>query len=295
MNSRHPHDEREDLSALFDGELSGDAARFALKRLGHDPAWQTRCERWQLMGDVLRGQNVAAAPRDFAQRVAAMVAAEMEPEPVAAAVALPQVRATRSRRRWMGGAALAASVAVAALFVTRPAGGPGSDNSSAPGIAATVAVEPGGDSIAAASPAAGVPAVESPATPQQAPDVAPALATAVAVAEVPRRIAERRSSRGQSQRAAVRNQTTAVPALVAASTTGSGLLVPPEAATPFALPAGEIVSRPWPRASVAGGTASALTASYGARGGDVSPFYPFEPRMPADDAAQPQAPAAPQP
>ncbi len=34
----HPRDDRETLSALFDGELSGDATRFALKRLITMPA-----------------------------------------------------------------------------------------------------------------------------------------------------------------------------------------------------------------------------------------------------------------
>lgn len=284
MNSS-PHNEREDLSALFDGELDGNAARFALKRLGHDPAWQARCERWQLVGDVLRGENVAAAPRDFAGRVAAMVAADMDQAPVASVVvAAPVITRARSRRRWMGGAALAASVAVAALFVTRPST---ETRPNAPDVATTLAVRP--------TPAAPVvPASESPGAPQQAPDVVPALATAVAVAEVPRRMAERRSSRGQSQRAALRSQTAATPAVLVAATAGTSLLATPPAATPFAVPAGEIVSRPWPRASVAGGTSSALAASYGTRAGEVSPFYPFEPQLPTDEPAQ-TADAVPQP
>ena len=291
MNST-PENEREDLSALFDGELGGDAARFALKRLGHDAAWQTRCERWQLMGDVLRGDKVAVAPRDFAQSVAAMVAAELENAPAAVvASAVPAASRTRSRRRWMGGAALAASVAVAALFVSRPSTETRSDTSSAPGVATTLAVQPNADR--ASMP--GAPASESPSAPQQAPDVTQGLATAVAVAEVPRRIAERRSSRGQSQRAALRNQAVASPVLVATAGAGVSLAATPSATIPFAMPAGAIVSRPWPRASVAGPTAGALTASYGARSGEVSPFYPFEPRMPAAESAPVATDAAPQP
>ena len=61
-NHRLTHD-RETLSALFDGELRGDAARFALKRLGHDAQWRQACGRWQLYGDVLRGQATAVAAR----------------------------------------------------------------------------------------------------------------------------------------------------------------------------------------------------------------------------------------
>ena len=42
----HPASDLEALSALFDGELGGDAARFALKRLDHDREWRQACERW---------------------------------------------------------------------------------------------------------------------------------------------------------------------------------------------------------------------------------------------------------
>ena len=54
--------DRESLSALFDGELHGDASRFALKRLGQDAEWRQACGNWQLAGDVLRGRGMAAAP-----------------------------------------------------------------------------------------------------------------------------------------------------------------------------------------------------------------------------------------
>ena len=44
----------ETLSALFDGQLEGDAARFALRRLEHDAGWRETCGRWQLAGDQAR-------------------------------------------------------------------------------------------------------------------------------------------------------------------------------------------------------------------------------------------------
>ncbi|HEY4556450.1 MAG TPA: sigma-E factor negative regulatory protein, partial [Lysobacter sp.] len=69
-------DELENLSALHDGELHGDAARFALKRLGHDAEWQQACGRWQLMGDVLRGRATSAASDDLSARIASAVAVE---------------------------------------------------------------------------------------------------------------------------------------------------------------------------------------------------------------------------
>ena len=62
----HPRDEREALSALFDGELPGDAARFALKRLDHDAGWRETCGRWQMIGDALRGETISVAPAGFA-------------------------------------------------------------------------------------------------------------------------------------------------------------------------------------------------------------------------------------
>ena len=65
-HNSHPESDREALSALFDGELVGDAARFALKRLDHDQAWRDSCERWARIGDALRGQGAASS---FSQRV----------------------------------------------------------------------------------------------------------------------------------------------------------------------------------------------------------------------------------
>uniref|UniRef100_UPI0028A918E1 sigma-E factor negative regulatory protein n=1 Tax=Stenotrophomonas sp. TaxID=69392 RepID=UPI0028A918E1 len=75
---------RQQLSALIDGELSADEARFMLRRLEHDDALAGCHERWQLLGDVLRGQACAPAPVDFAARVQAAVAAEPAPQVVSA-------------------------------------------------------------------------------------------------------------------------------------------------------------------------------------------------------------------
>ena len=122
--SNHPHHDngRESLSALFDGELRDDAARFALKRLEHDHEWREACGRWQLAGDVLRGRADAMAPAGFADRVAGALQAS----PVGA-VAGGRSAQAGYRRRWIGGAALAASVALAALLVPRPSTVPSPD------------------------------------------------------------------------------------------------------------------------------------------------------------------------
>ena len=61
---------RQQLSALMDGELLADEARFLLRRLQHDHDLAGCWERWQLCGDVLRGHAQAPAPAGFAERVA---------------------------------------------------------------------------------------------------------------------------------------------------------------------------------------------------------------------------------
>ncbi|MFK3650004.1 sigma-E factor negative regulatory protein [Lysobacter enzymogenes] len=306
-----PSDERENLSALFDGELDGDATRFALKRLGHDAQWREACGRWQLCGDVLRRRAHGAAEpapgfaaAGFAERVAAAIQADAALQasraaagPAPAHTELKPRKAAGSRRGWFGGAALAASVAVAALFVARPF----SDDSAA-GAAdpAQVAAQ-----SAPAQPAAPQPEpTPAPAPAPQALAAATAAETgltsadasglaagaAVAVAEIPRRLNERRS-RGQSQRAAVRaseRQSLEAPLQVAAA--GAAPMVADAGrangaanANPFRPQPNETpASRPWPRAALPNYPSnSAYTASYGSSS-PVSPsFYPFEPAQEA--------------
>ncbi|HBZ47369.1 MAG TPA: anti-sigma factor, partial [Stenotrophomonas sp.] len=76
---------RQQLSALVDGELPLEEARFLLRRLEHDEDLSRCQERWQLLGDVLRGQACAPAPQGFADRIQAAVAAE----PVTVVAATP--------------------------------------------------------------------------------------------------------------------------------------------------------------------------------------------------------------
>jgi negative regulator of sigma E activity len=273
-------DERENLCALFDGELQGDAARFALKRLGHDAEWRQACGRWQLYGDVLRGQATAIAGSSFADRVAQAIA--QEPTLAAVATTATQSRARRpiaSRRGWIGGA-LAASVAVAALFVSRPF-----SNDAAPAVGDGAATQV---AAATAAPAGPVP-VPEPAIPS-APDHEAGLGVAaVAAVEVPRRVAERRSTRSQSQRAALRTSRQArmsTPATAVASAaplvthaaiaSNDGTAV---AAKPFQPEHAEVTARPWPRAVLPQYSGNAgLTASYGSSASSPS-FYPFEPSL----------------
>jgi len=300
----------ETLSALFDGELEGDAARFAIKRLGHDARWRQAVGNWQLAGDALRGQRPLPAPGDFAARVAAAVASQpalalaagldANDARDASQAASPQkggsivkpAQAPVRRRRWMGGAALAASVAMVAMlatFITRPFSQDASDRTSP----ADVALLPA--SIPAGSPVADVPTVAAPLI--DSPRVDAPVATgparnvgAVAVADVPRRASARGNS-GQSARAGLRARSRQAPTPAVASARSGVALASSDAlhrsdANPFD-PATQAGARPWPRAVLPDATsAGGFTASYG--GTSVSPsFYPFEPRLPNSTGAAP--------
>ena len=237
------HD-RLQLSALMDGALAPDQARFLLRRLQHDEELAGCWSRWQLCGDVLRGNASMIVAADFSKRVAEAVAAQS-----------PAQRDPTGSRwlRWGGGAALAASVAVIALFMSRQV-----PEAQAPLPAST-------ELAAVPTPA---PARSSPASPA-APDTAAQLTAAVAVADVPRRAIRR--SRGQGQRAAIRKNVRAPETQVATANAA-----PPAVGNPFA-PSNVIPNRPWPRALLPGSSASgAFTVEYG----NTSSFYPFAPHAP---------------
>lgn len=283
QRQRPPGHDRETLSALFDGELQGDARRFAMRRLGHDPQWRQAFGHWQLLGDALRGQASSVAPVDFAARVAAAVAADRGRVDAPAMAAVP--RTAVARRRWIGGAALAASVAasvaVVAMLVARPFP-PVAD--AVPGWAA-----PSQAGLAAAPrPAPALPTAPAAAAPS-APEAAAAAAT-IAVAQAPHRAGERRS-RGQRQRVALRTSPRQVAvAAIAGGASAMAIAGPasPAGANPFHPPQIEAVARPWPRAVLPGAAAnSAFTASFGASPVGSPSFYPFEPSLPLDNDAEP--------
>ena len=274
-NTHHDQDMRgrdmETLSALFDDELEGDAARFAMKRLGHDPQWRQAIGNWQLLGDALRGQAGGVAPEGFAARMAIAISAEPAGGVGGQPALVPTAAvgaATMTRRKWLGGAALAASVAVVAMFVARPFS---QDSSTTPGGVTTAPTE-----LATVPTPIQAPPAE---LVRASPDAAlPMGAAALAVAEAPRRAGERRS-RGQSQRAAKRR--TAAPAIASAAAVVavSGSLH--SAANPFRPQQVEVISRPWPRATLPGSpTTGVFTASFGSGATSSPSFYPFEPSLP---------------
>jgi len=121
---------RQQLSAMLDGELSPDEAKFMLRRLEHDSELARCWERWQVCGEVLRGRADGVLPGDFAARVAVAIQA---PLPRAAAGLKPA--RGRPRLRYWGGVGIAASLALVAtvLVVTLPG------NEALPDSAAVVA------------------------------------------------------------------------------------------------------------------------------------------------------------
>lgn len=271
---------RQQLSALMDGELLADQARFLLRRLQHDHDLAGCWERWQLCGDVLRGHAQAPAPAGFAERVALAIAGDAAASNAAqAALAAPAARPRNLLARW-GGGALAASVALVALFMARqqsPQDVPVSDGAQ---VASTQASAP------ATAPA-------SPAGP--APDAEAYAAAAVAVAAAaPRRQDATRRSATRSQQAARSAQRVAradapvrangsVGAQGAPSDAVAALAATamPTASDPFSHRAHDAVvaPRPWPRSALPGypSATGALTTGYSADAA-ARTFYPFEPR-----------------
>jgi sigma-E factor negative regulatory protein RseA len=116
----------EQLSALTDGELERDQIRFLLKRMDSGGELPLRWARYHVVRQVLRRQQMTSLAPGFADAVMARLAAE------------PLVHARTAPMpiwlRWGAGGAIAASVAVAALLVTQPAGEMGSASGS-PGAA----------------------------------------------------------------------------------------------------------------------------------------------------------------
>lgn len=257
---------RQQLSALVDGELPLEEARFLLRRLEHDEDLSRCQERWQLLGDVLRGQACAPAPADFADRIQAAVSAEPRP---AAAQAAPVARARRSG--WLrlgGGAALAASVAAIALFMTRE---------QLPGQAAPD--QP--TTIIASQAQLPPPTPRAPTAPSAPAAVADA---ALAVAAVPAAAATaRRNSATRTQQAA-RGVASRVAEPVRSVASQAPLAPTVPAASARALPFGDVSSlqaRPWPRSTL--GDNGAINASFRTQQPPAA-FYPFEPRLQDDGA-----------
>lgn len=277
---------RQQLSALMDGALSPDEARFLLRRLQHDAELAQCLDRWHMAGDALRGEPQAIVSAGFAEGVAALIASEPQLLP-----AVAPSRANRGGWRWAGGAALTASVALVALFVARQPAGSDAASSS---VAAEVSAPSDTPSVTAANtPAA--PIAVPPASTGESITTAAIATAAIATASVPRRNTLRRNNRSQSQRAIIRTPARAErPMVAAASATPQSESSANDvfgSATPAA-------PRPWPSAVF---PQSSATGGFNVDYGSVSSptFYPFEPRLPeaqrANGEMQPETDGVPAP
>ncbi len=118
------------LSALMDGELEADALAALCDDWRRDPDMRMRWHSYQLVGDVLRSDDLAStAGRDaeFLNRLRLRLEAEpvvLAPRaPAAPVVAPPNLRPARPWRAWRSSAAVAAGfvvVAVGAVSLMRP-------------------------------------------------------------------------------------------------------------------------------------------------------------------------------
>jgi sigma-E factor negative regulatory protein RseA len=124
--SSESSDLKQQLSALMDGELGRDEARFLLRRIGNDAELAACWQRWHHAGDCLAGRASAPLRADFSARIAAALEAEAAPRQGRLAPML----------RWAGGVAVAASVTLAALLAMRPDALPTAAPAGAPAIAA---------------------------------------------------------------------------------------------------------------------------------------------------------------
>jgi sigma-E factor negative regulatory protein RseA len=136
------------LSALVDGELERDQARFLIRRLADDPELSGTWQRWHVAGECLRGHGPAAVRAEFMANISLAIADD----------ATPGRGVSRETLKWLGGFAVAASVALVALMAVRP------DADSA-----ATAAQP---LIAVSTPAA--PAVEVAPSPYREQDLRPA-------------------------------------------------------------------------------------------------------------------------
>lgn len=259
---------RQQLSALIDGELPADQSRFLIRRLEHDEELAGCQERWQLVGDALRGQLGAVAPVDFAGRVQAAVAA------APSSGAKPGSRLPLARYAVRGGA-LAAVLALFALVPLLRHTSEGTlPDAGLPAVAAApessgiTPVSPSGDGqVSEALSAVGLPMPSPPVNDRPVP-----VAAAKAV-----------PSRSTSSRPAVRPAPAEVPAPMLASQLDAG----DASVSPFALPEARPAARAWPRSGLSGDGRFHVRLS-GAGQSDSNPFAP-------DVAAEQLRATSPQP
>ncbi|MBK9494816.1 MAG: sigma-E factor negative regulatory protein [Xanthomonadales bacterium] len=119
----------EQISAFADGELEADPARFLARRVSTDPVLAQTWARYHLIGNCLRGETCPPLRDGFADAI------RMALDTPASGAGREATGWASRTLRWAGGAAVAASVAVAALLVI-PVGQESTGGTSTPGVLA---------------------------------------------------------------------------------------------------------------------------------------------------------------
>lgn len=267
---------RQQLSALVDGELSAEESRFCCG------AWPMT-KSWPAARSAGSSAAMCCAARQVPRRRWISPPRCALPWPKNRHLPRRPLHALR-RAGVGGGAALAASVAAIALFVSRerlpevaaPAPAPAEQ------VFATTARLP-----------ASTPAPQAPKAPD-APDDVVALAAAVPAAALAsaRRGAATRNQQVARSVAARNQQAPARMVASAAAPAATPAVASPAAANPFTHPETTLQARPWPRAALAGSGESPLNASF-SQSRQAPAFYPFEPAPQAPAAAGRAQPAPP--
>lgn len=124
----------EQLSACLDGELPAGELDLLLKRVERGSELRAAIGRYSLIGEAMRAERPAVAPRDFAANVMAALAAEP------AAVARPAPRISPATLRYLrpaAGMTIAAGVATVAMLTMQPVGQSDLDGAATPLVASS--------------------------------------------------------------------------------------------------------------------------------------------------------------
>ena len=297
INARDAH--REQLSAMMDGALSADEAKFLLRRMEHDDALADCWERWQFLGDAMRGQVGRALPADFSRRVGRAIADgladEIEHQPSLVVAAHGNARGPLLR--WGGGAALAASVVLAALIGTRMLSVP---DDQIPVVANTAPASGSAPMLPDPSVPTTVPTVAGGASGPIVPPTAESLIAQAGSAVVLAGMAGASDRRGSHPRILARAEATGA-SMVSSKAASASTRSPKAAASPQvvatarSVEVGSIASqgsqvaaeagmtpKSWPRALVPG---AAMTGEVTAGFESGPVFQPFQPRLGAQPAS----------
>lgn len=297
IHARDAH--REQLSAMMDGALSADETKFLLRRMEHDDALADCWERWQFLGDAMRGQAGRALPADFSRRVGRAIAdglaGEIEHQPSLVVAAHGNARGPLLR--WGGSAALAASVVLAALIGTRMLSVP---DDQTPIVANTAPASGSVLMLPDPSVPIPVPTAAGDASGPIVPPTAESLMAQAGSAVVLAGMAGASDRRGSHPRILARAEATAA-SMVSTKAASASIRSPKAAASPQVVATARSVEvaniasqgsqvateagmtpKPWPRALVPGAAATGeVTAGF--ESGPV--FQPFQPRPDAQPAS----------